>query len=55
MEFINANNPEENIPDLKIETNALGNKMIGLILIKIIRPDKFNPVAYDLVVKVLGD
>lgn len=54
-EFINANDPEETIPDLKIQTNALGKKLINLILIKIFRPDKFNPVANDLVVKVLGE
>ena len=52
---MNSSNPEEAIPDLKIETTPLGKKIFNLILIKTFRPDKFNPVAYELVGAVLGE
>lgn len=53
--FMTASNPEEVFPDIKIEASPLEKKIFNLILIKIFRPDKFNPVAYDLVKTVLGD
>ncbi len=33
----------------------MGKQLISLILIKIFRPDKFNPIAYQLVKVVLGE
>jgi dynein heavy chain 1 len=33
----------------------LGKQLINLILIKLFRPDKFSPIAYQLVRLVLGD
>jgi len=50
-----ASNPEEVFPDFKVEASPLEKKIFNLILIKVFRPDKFNPVAYDLVKNVLGD
>jgi hypothetical protein len=38
-----------------IEAQEIDKKIFNLILIKVFRPDKFNPVAYDLIKKVLGD
>lgn len=55
MKFLIANNPEEIVPDLKVECNEMTKKFINLILIKIFRPDKFSPVAYETVKEVLGE
>ena len=52
---MNSNNPEEVIPEMKVETNEIGKKIFNLILIKTFRPDKFNSVAYDLIRSVLGE
>ena len=40
---------------MKVDTNGTGKKIFNLILIKTFRPDKFNPVAYDLIRSVLGE
>ena len=50
-----VSNPEENFPDVKIEATPIQKKIFNLILIKLFRPDKFNPLAYDLAKAVLGD
>jgi dynein heavy chain 1 len=55
MKFLIANNPEEIVPDLKVDCNEMTKKFINLILIKIFRPDKFSPVAYETVKEVLGE
>ena len=50
-----STNPEEKIPKIKSEVSVLGKQIINLILIKIFRPDKFNPIAFHLVKAVLGE
>lgn len=55
LTFMNASNPEEVVPHIKMDTNDLGKKFVKLLMMKIFRPDKFNPVAYDIVKNVLGD
>jgi dynein heavy chain 1 len=55
FEFLSSANPEDKIPKIKSEATPFGKKLIDLILIKIFRPDKFNPIAYQLVKTVLGD
>jgi hypothetical protein len=54
VRFMNASNPEELIPDINADMSPIQKKLYVLILIKALRPDKFNPVAYDLVKTVLG-
>lgn len=54
-EFLTCSNPEEKIPKIKSDVSAFGKQLINLILIKIFRPDKFNPIAYHLIKAVLGD
>lgn len=51
---MNASNPEEVIPQMKVDTNELGKKIFSLLLIKVFRPDKFSPVAFELIQFVLG-
>jgi hypothetical protein len=55
MDFLNCANPEEKIPKIKSEASPFGKQLINLILIKVFRPDKFNPIAYQLVKAVLGE
>jgi dynein heavy chain 1 len=52
---MNSANPEDKIPKIKSEASPFGKQLINLILIKIFRPDKFNPIAYQLVKVVLGE
>lgn len=54
-EFITCSNPEEKIPKIKSDASTFGKQIINLILIKIFRPDKFNPIAYHLIKAVLGE
>lgn len=55
ISFMLASNPEENFPNIKIEASPIEKKIFNLILIKVFRPDKFNPLAYEIVKTVLGD
>lgn len=43
------------IPKIKCDVkDSIGKQIVNLILMKTFRPDKFNPIAYHLVQKVLG-
>ena len=54
LEFMTSTNPEHNLPKIKSDLSPLGKQLINLILIKIFRPDKFNPIGFHLVKAVLG-
>lgn len=54
-EFLISSNPEDKIPKFKSEVSPLAKQLINLILIKIFRPDKFNPIAFHVVRNVLGE
>lgn len=47
--------PEQVIPKLKSDVkDAISKQLVNLILMKTFRPDKFNPIAYQIVQGVLG-
>lgn len=47
--------PEQIIPKIKYDVKNNNSKiLVNLILMKVFRPDKFNPLAYSLIQTVLG-
>jgi dynein heavy chain 1 len=55
IEFLQSASPEQFIPKLKSDVkDPIGKQIVNLILMKVFRPDKFNPIAYQIVQSVLG-